>query len=169
VRLDHAHVRAEQPRLTEISLFTVCVLLCDLSAGISIHWIESKPERSNPMADQESVKAVITWIRNDLARIAATTDVDKLVALVLEKKPKMSACYTLLFDIFGSDYDPEKPDVVAIGNAAFIVICLAEAAQCDPAYKAQLVDEVAKQVPIIMSELDKFEAGLTTEPESTAL
>ena len=98
-------------------------------------------------------------MRNVLTVLAGTTDTDKLVALVLEKVPRMfDSIYQL------SRHQPmifwSMSDCDTVNNGLAAMQSVAEMAQRDPDRKAKLIDTVEKFAPRVDAILDKIVQAL---------
>jgi hypothetical protein len=113
------------------------------------------------MTSQEILEAqsLIAGIRDDLSLIASTTDVERLIPLVLEKTEHIRLSFLQFVSSHPSILNGvEDPDVAQSGWMA--MKAYAELAQDRPEHKAHLFDNVSKLAHRIEAILDKIEQAL---------
>jgi hypothetical protein len=122
------------------------------------------------MNDQEAEKLIadqIADMRNDLTALTGTTDEDKLIRLVLEKRQRVVVGFKQLRRLV---WRSARPIVVAefhwamntVREELYTMAVLAQMAQRNPDYtaKVKLVDAVARRVALMDASLDKIAQAL---------
>lgn len=115
------------------------------------------------MTDQEILKGqkLIASMRGDLSLIASTTDTEKLIVLVLEKKARLDGDFLRLVEL-AQPWIRARLDVSyeidSIQNAILTITTYAQLASSRPDCRAELTKAVTYWVPVVYSALGKVEA-----------
>jgi len=116
------------------------------------------------MTDQEILEGqkLIASMRADWALIAGTTDTEKLIAMVLEKKARLDDDFLRLVEL-DQPWIRARLDVSyeidSIQNAMLTITTYAQLAASRPDCRAELTKIVAEYVPAINSSLDRLFKG----------
>jgi hypothetical protein len=117
------------------------------------------------MTSEETLQAEkqIAEMRNVLTVLTGITDVDKLIALVLEKvRPLLGDVYRVVQRVgavSGLDHLDDR-----FNYPLSVLIATAEVVQREPEHKARLVDAMATNVPRVQTILDKIAQELKQPP-----
>jgi hypothetical protein len=98
------------------------------------------------------VKKLIASMRDDLNVIAGTTDVEKLIALVLEKVPRMLDNKIMIGLSNLIDYS-------ALEELS-VILTYAQMAQSRPEFKPKLVLTVTRKMPIVDAFWDRIDLAM---------
>jgi hypothetical protein len=114
------------------------------------------------MTDQEILEGqkLIASMRGDLSLIAGTTDIEKLIALVLEKKSRLDDDFLQLVELaqpwIRASLDVSH-DMESIQNAIVTITTYAQLASSRPDCRAELTKAVTYWAPVVNSTLGKVE------------